>query len=131
MPEKNDEIKEQAVNIIIAQAKNIEDGNHFDNDISFQVVPVRITGTEYTCIPTLVIRSKNIDEIFAGICMQQLVLFPCKIIHIPIIISSTINMYRYPANSNTSKNLKQEEAKQITTADTCIFNERHTQYQGA
>ena len=46
MPEKNDEIKEQAVNIIIAPAKNIEDGNQFNHDIVFEVVPERIVGTE-------------------------------------------------------------------------------------
>ena len=48
MPKKNDVIKKQAVDIIIATAENIKDRNKLDNDISFQVVPVRIAGTENT-----------------------------------------------------------------------------------
>ena len=46
MPEKNDEIKKQAVDIIIAPAENIKKGNQFNHDIVFEVVPERIVGTE-------------------------------------------------------------------------------------
>ena len=46
MPEENDEIKKQAVDIIIAPAENIKHRNQFDHNISFQVVPVRIKRAE-------------------------------------------------------------------------------------
>ena len=46
MPNENDEIEEQAVNIIIAPAEDIKDRNELDNYISFQVVPERIIGAE-------------------------------------------------------------------------------------
>lgn len=69
MPKENDEIKKQAVDIIIAPAENIEYRNQFDNNIPFQVVPVRIARTEHTTITTLVMGSKNIDEVFNGICL--------------------------------------------------------------
>ena len=42
MPEKDNKIEEQAVDIIIAAAEDIKDGNQFDNNVSFQVVPIRI-----------------------------------------------------------------------------------------
>ena len=64
MPNENDEIEEQAVNIIIALAEDIKYRNQFDDDISFQVVPVGIARTENTCITSLVIGCKNIDEVF-------------------------------------------------------------------
>ena len=48
MAEEDDEIKKQAVDIIIATTKNIKDGNHFDYDISSQVVPIRIIRTKHT-----------------------------------------------------------------------------------
>ena len=69
MPKENDEIKKKAVDIIIAPAKNIEQRNQFDNDISFQVVPVRIARAKHARISALVIRSKNIDKVFDGICL--------------------------------------------------------------
>ena len=46
MAEENDEIKKQAVYVIIAPAKNIKQGNQFNHDIVFEVVPERIVGTE-------------------------------------------------------------------------------------
>ena len=69
MAEEDDEIKKQAVDIIIATTENIKHRNQFDNDISFQIVPVRIARTKNACITALIIRSKNIDEIFDGICL--------------------------------------------------------------
>ena len=47
MAEKNNEIEEQTVDIIIAAAENIKDRNQFDDNISLKVVPVRIKRTEY------------------------------------------------------------------------------------
>ena len=110
MAKKNDEIEKKAVDIIIAAAEDIKDGYQFDNDISFQVVPIRIAWTEHTGIAALVIGCKNIDEVFAGIFMQQLVFFPRKIIYVPVIISGPINMDRDPANCNTCKYLDQKKA---------------------
>lgn len=129
MPEKDDEIKKQAVDIIIAPAEYIKDRYQFDNDISFQVVPVRIARTEHAGIAPLVIGCKNIDEVFEGVCLQQPVFFPGKIIGIPVIISGTVNMDRYPANGNASKDFDQKKTEQTTTAYTTIFYEWHTQQQ--
>lgn len=42
MPKENDEIKKQAIDIIIAPAENIKDRNQFNHNIPFQIVPVRI-----------------------------------------------------------------------------------------
>ena len=42
MSKKNDEIKKQAVDIVIATAEDIEYRNQFYNNIVFQVVPERI-----------------------------------------------------------------------------------------
>ena len=66
MSEEDDEIKKQTVDIIIATAENIKDRNQFDDDITGQVIPVRIGGTKHTGIPTRIIRRKNIAEIFTG-----------------------------------------------------------------
>ena len=46
MPKENDEIKKQAVDVIIAPAENIKQGNQLNHDIVFEVVPERIVGTE-------------------------------------------------------------------------------------
>lgn len=131
MPEKNNEIEEQTIDIIIATAENIKDRNKFYNDITSQIVPVRIKWIENAGVAILVIGSKNITEVFAGIGEQKLVLFTGIIIHIPVIISGAVNMYRYPANGNTGKDFKKKQAHQNPAADTGIFNKRHTQQQPA
>ena len=69
MAEEDNKIKKQAVDIIIATTEYIKHRNQFDHDISFQVVPVRIARTEHTTITFLVIGSKNIDQVFEGICL--------------------------------------------------------------
>ena len=42
MAKKDDEIKKQAIDIIIAPAENIEYRNQFYNNIVFQIIPERI-----------------------------------------------------------------------------------------
>ena len=42
MAKEHNEIKEQAVDIIIATAENIEYRNKLDDDIAPEIVPVRI-----------------------------------------------------------------------------------------
>ena len=46
MAEENDEIKKQAVDVIITPAENIKYRNQLNHDIVFEVVPERIVGTE-------------------------------------------------------------------------------------
>ena len=46
MAKENDEIKKQAVYVIIAPAENIKYRNQFNYDIVFEVVPERIVRTE-------------------------------------------------------------------------------------
>ena len=104
MANKNQEIKKQTVDIIITTAENIKYRNQFDDNISFQVVPIRIEWTENARITSRVIRSKNISEIFTGIGDQNLILIPGLVIHIPVIISGAINMYGNPPNGNTGNN---------------------------
>ncbi len=129
MPKEDQEIKEQAVDIVIAAAENIKDRNQLNDDIAPQVIPVRIERTEYACIAVVVIRSKQICKVFNGVCKQQLIFVPGKIIGIPVIISGAINMYGDPANSNTGKYFNNKECQQNLWTDTGIFYKRHTQQQ--
>lgn len=131
MTKEDQEVKEQAVDIIIAPAENIENRNEFDDDISFKVVPKRIYGTEKTGITIRVTGSKNISEIFRGVIHQELVFFPGLCIHVPIIISSSVKMQRQPANSNTGNDLKSKQSDNNPAADAWSFYKRHTAYQPA
>lgn len=108
MPKEDQKVEEQTIDIIIAPAENIENRNEFDDDIPFKVVPKRIHGTEKTGITIRVTGSKNITEIFSGIIHQELVFFPGLCVHIPIIISWSVQMQRQPANSNTGNYLKEK-----------------------
>lgn len=69
MSEKNDEIVKQTVDIVISSTEYIKNRDHFDHNITFQVVPVRIARTEHTSISILVIRSKNIDKVPDWVCL--------------------------------------------------------------
>ena len=61
--EENNKVEEQAVDIIITPAENIEERNQFDEDIPFQVIPERIERTEQSAITTRVIRCEYISEV--------------------------------------------------------------------
>jgi hypothetical protein len=92
MSEENKEIKEQAIYIVIAPAEDIEYRYQFDNDVSTQVVPVRIIGIEQTGIPIGVTGRKQVGEIFTRVCDHEPVFIPCFPVNIPVIISGTIKM---------------------------------------
>ena len=55
MPKKPNEIKKQAVGIIVAPAEKITNGKKFDDDIITQVIPKRLKRIEQSAVVIAVI----------------------------------------------------------------------------